>query len=149
MIELSPGRADLHRFELLVAEGDEAFSVGDATTAAAKIADALALWHGPPLADLAFEGFAQHEIARLEELRVSVIEERIAVDLALGRHADIVGELQSLVAANPLRERLREQLMLALYRKRSTSRERLELTGRLAGTHRRTWTRPLAGAPTS
>jgi class 3 adenylate cyclase len=115
-IELSPGELDLHQFELLVAEGREAFSVGDATTAAAKIAEALALWHGPPLADLAFEGFAQQEIARLEELRMSVIEERIAVDLALGRHAGIVGELQSLAAANPLRERLREQLMLALYR---------------------------------
>lgn len=116
VIELAPGELDLHRFELLVSEGRESFSAGDATTAAAKIAEALALWQGPPLADLAFEGSAQQEIARLEELRVSVIEERIAVDLALGRHADIVGELQSLVSANPLRERFIEQLMLALYR---------------------------------
>jgi class 3 adenylate cyclase len=116
VIELAPGELDLNRFELLVSKGRESFSAGDATTAATKIAEALALWQGPPLADLAFAGFAQQEIARLEELRMSVVEERVAIDLALGRHAEIVGELQSLVAANPLRERLREQLMLALYR---------------------------------
>ena len=122
VIELAPGELDLHRFELLVSEGRESFSAGDATTAAAKIAEALALWQGPPLADLAFEGFAQQEIARLEELRVSVIEERIAVELALGRHADIVGELQSLVSANPLRERLHRAADARPLPKRSASR---------------------------
>ena len=115
-IELAPDELDLHRFEVLVSQGREALSAGGVTTAAARITQALALWKGPPLADLAFEGFAQQEIARLEELRVSVLEERIAVDLELGRHADVVGELRSLVSAYPLRERLRELQMIALYR---------------------------------
>ena len=68
------------------------------------------------LADLAYEPFAQGEIARLEELRLAVLEERIEADLALARHADLVGELEGLVVEDPLRERLRGQLMLALYR---------------------------------
>ncbi len=115
-IELVSGELDLHRFERLLSEGREALSSGDERDAATKIGEALALWRGPPFADLAFEEFAQQEIARLEELRKSVLEERIAIDLGLGRHAEIVGELQALVVTNPLRERLREQLMLALYR---------------------------------
>ena len=116
VIEVAPGELDLHRFESLVSEGRASSTAGDLSTAAAKIAEALALWQGPPLADLVFEGFAQQEIARLEELRISVLEERLALDLALGHHGDVIGELQSYVEANPLRERLREQLMLALYR---------------------------------
>ena len=78
--------------------------------------EALGLWRGPPLADFAFDSFAQEEIARLEELRLAAIEERIDADLALGRQADLVAELEALVAHHPLRERLRGQLMLALYR---------------------------------
>ena len=78
--------------------------------------EALALWRGPPLADLAFEPFAQAEIARLEEQRLAALEARVEADLAAGRHAALVGELQRLVAANPTRERLAGQLMLALYR---------------------------------
>ena len=77
---------------------------------------ALALWRGPALADLAYEAFAQAEIARLEELRLAALEQRIDADLAAGRHAELVGELEALVAEHPLRERLRGQLMLALYR---------------------------------
>ena len=84
--------------------------------AAAKLREALALWRGPALADLAYESFAQVEIARLEELRLAVLEQRIEADLALGRHAELVGELEALVARYPLREPLRGQLMLALYR---------------------------------
>ena len=116
MIEVAPGELDLDLFESLVSEGRASSSTGDLSTAVAKITEALTLWQGPPLADLAFEGFAQQEIARLEELRMSVVEERVVLDLDLGRHADVIGELQSYVEANPLRERLREQLMLALYR---------------------------------
>ena len=79
-------------------------------------ARALALWRGPPLADVAYEGFAQPEIARLEEQRAVALERRIDADLALGRHADLLGELEALVSAHPLREHLRGQRMLALYR---------------------------------
>src|SRR6266545_1267907 len=78
--------------------------------------EAISLWRGAPLADFAYESFAQAEIARLAELRTSVLEQRIDVDLELGRHAELVGELETLVNDHPLRERLRAQLMLALYR---------------------------------
>jgi DNA-binding SARP family transcriptional activator len=78
--------------------------------------DALALWRGPPLAEFAYSRFAQPEIARLEELRLVALEDRIDADLAVGRHAALVGELEGLVQEHPLRERLRAQLMLALYR---------------------------------
>ena len=89
---------------------------GSAELAAMTLREALGLWRGPALADVAYESFAQAEIARLEELRRPALEERIDADLALGRHAELVGELEALVAAEPLRERLRGQLMLALYR---------------------------------
>ena len=75
-----------------------------------------ALWRGPALADFTYEPFAQTEIARLEELRVVALEERIDADLALGRQAELVAELEALVDSQPLRERPRAQLMLALYR---------------------------------
>ena len=78
--------------------------------------EALAMWRGPALAEFAFEQFAQAEIRRLEELRLVAHEERIEADLELGRHSDVIGELEALVAAHPLREPLRRQLMLALYR---------------------------------
>jgi hypothetical protein len=78
--------------------------------------EALALWRGPALADLAYEPFAQAAVGRLEELRLAALERRIDADLALGRHADLVAELEELVAQEPLRERLRAQLILALYR---------------------------------
>ena len=71
---------------------------------------------GTATADLAYETFAQGEIARLEELRLSALEERIEAELGLGRHADLIGELEALIAEHPTRERLRGQLMIALYR---------------------------------
>ena len=77
---------------------------------------ALSLWRGPALADFAYESFAQAAIARLEEIRLAAVELRIDADLALGRHDELVGELEALVAEHPLRERLREYLMTALYR---------------------------------
>jgi len=76
----------------------------------------LALWRGPAPADFALDTFAQTEIARLDEVRLSALADRIDADLALGRHEELVSELEALVAENPLRERLRGQLMLALYR---------------------------------
>src|SRR6185312_10696290 len=99
------------RFERLLSEARAA----DAAGAAETLRDALSLWRGPALADLAYEPWAQTEIARLDELRLAAMEARIEADLAIGRHADLIGELEALVAEHPLRERLRCQLMLALY----------------------------------
>jgi len=111
-----PDEVDLSRFERLVAQGRQALADGAAADAADTLAEALALWRGPALADFRYEPFAQAEIARLEELRLVCVEERVEADLALGAGAELVGELQRLVAEQPLRERLRGQLMLALYR---------------------------------
>ena len=97
-------------------EGSRALAAGDAAEAAERLRSALSLWRGPPLADFSYEPFAESTIGRLEELRLAAIENRIDADLALGRHGDLTGELQSLVLEHPLRERLRGQLMLALYR---------------------------------
>jgi eukaryotic-like serine/threonine-protein kinase len=83
---------------------------------AGKLDDALALWRGPALPEFTYQRFAQTEIARLEELRLACLEDRVEADLAMGRHATLVGELEALVAEHPLRERMRAQLMLALYR---------------------------------
>ncbi len=115
-LRLEHGQLDVHRFEDRLAGGREALAAGDLTAAADKLTGALALWRGPPLADLGYESFSQVEIGRLEELRTSALEERIATDLEFGRHVDLVAEVEELVRRHPLRERLREQLMLALYR---------------------------------
>jgi YVTN family beta-propeller protein len=116
MLTAEPGQVDLDRLDELVAEGRGAHEAGDNSRASKRLREALALWRGPPLADFAYEDFARNEIGRLEELRLAVLEDRIEADLALGRHAALVPELESLVAAHPARERLRGQLMLALYR---------------------------------
>jgi DNA-binding SARP family transcriptional activator len=113
---LEPGQLDLQRFEGLLSDGSDALTGGDAATAVARLHEALALWRGPPLADFAYESFAQPAIARLEELRIRALELRIEAQLELGFHALVIVELEELVAANPFRERLRAQLMLALYR---------------------------------
>jgi peptide/nickel transport system substrate-binding protein len=116
LLRVAPGELDLDRFRAAVEEGREALAAGDAGRAAAILRDGLALWRGPPLADFAYEAFAQAAIAQLEDLHLSALEERVEADLALGRQRDVVGELTSLVQQNPLRERVRGQLMLALYR---------------------------------
>lgn len=116
LLAVEPEQLDLGRFERLLGEGRELLAKGEAGRASEALRAALGLWRGPPLADFASEPFAQGEIARLEELRVAALEERIEADLALGRHAELVPELEGLVRANPLRERLRAQLMLGLYR---------------------------------
>jgi peptide/nickel transport system substrate-binding protein len=111
-LQLSDGQLDTQRFEQLRADA----SHRDPADAAATLRDALALWRGPPYADFTYEPFAQATIARLEELRLSALEERIDADLTLERQAELVPELTTLIRAQPLRERLRGQLMLALYR---------------------------------
>src|SRR5919106_167562 len=116
VLGLDAGGVDVHRFARLVGEGRETLGAGDPATASSTLREALALWRGPALADFTYEPFAQTEIARLEELRVVALEERIEADLALGRHTEVVSELEALVESQPLRERPRGQLMLALYR---------------------------------
>src|SRR4051794_6225377 len=112
---VDPERLDLTRFDRLVSAA-RAASAADPAAAADMLHEALSLWRGPPLAEFADEPFARVAIGRLEERRMAALEERIAADLRLGRHAELVGELEGAVAAEPLRERLRAELMLALYR---------------------------------
>ena len=111
-LNVAPGQVDLARFEQLVAAARPL----EPEARSAKLREALELWRGPPLADFTFEPFAETEIARLEELRAAAVEERIEADLDRGQAAELVGELEGLAKENPLRERLRGQLMLALYR---------------------------------
>ena len=113
VLDVEPEQVDLHRFERLVAQASER---GDAERRSELLREALGLWRGPPLADLAFEPFARVEVARIEELHTTAREELVEAELELGRHAQLIGELETLVTENPLRERLRGQLMLALYR---------------------------------
>ena len=115
-LRLEPERLDAHRFERLLAEGRTELAAGRPERAAAALEEALSLWRGPPLADLAYEPFAQREIARLEDLRAAALEQLIEAKLALGGHAEVIGELEGLIGEHPYRERLRAQLMLALYR---------------------------------
>lgn len=112
VLHVDRSELDLASFEQLVAEARRT----NPENAARKLRQALAMWRGPALADLAYEPFAQAEIARLEELRLAALEQRIDADLASRRHAELVGELEAVVVQHPLRERLRSQLMLALYR---------------------------------
>jgi DNA-binding SARP family transcriptional activator len=123
---------DLHRFERLAAEGERAMEHGDPALASLTLREALALWRGRPLDGLEDRLFAQVEIARLEELRLAALELRIDADLALGGHAELAGELEALVRQHPLRERLRAQLMLVLYR----SGRQAEALALYAATHR-------------
>jgi YVTN family beta-propeller protein len=116
LVELAPGELDLHRFEHLVQAGRELRAGGDPAGAAVALREALALWKGQPLADLSLEPFVQTEVPRLEEQRLEAVEERIDAELELGHGSELVAELETLVAAHPYRERLRGQLMLALYR---------------------------------
>jgi DNA-binding SARP family transcriptional activator len=116
VLHVAPGELDADRFELAVAEGRRALAAGAPERASVGLHDALALWRGPALAEFAFEPFAAADIARLEECRLTAVESRIEADLALGAESTLVGELELLVARHPLRERLRGQLMLALYR---------------------------------
>ena len=115
-LELDPERLDAHRFERLVSEGRSDLAAGRPKPAASALEGALSLWRGPALADLAYEPFAQREVARLDDLRLEALEALIEAKLALGAHVELVGQLQTLIGEHPFRERLRAQLMLALYR---------------------------------
>ena len=112
-LRVEPDQLDLHRFERLL---EDARAEADAKTRAQKLRAALGLWRGAALAEFVFQAWAGSEAARLEELRLTALEERVEADLEAGRHADVVGEVESLVREHPVRERLRGQLMLALYR---------------------------------
>jgi DNA-binding SARP family transcriptional activator len=116
LLQVEPQELDAHRFERGLAQGIAARTAGDPAGAAEQLRQSLGLWAGAALADFTYEPFAQSEIVRLEDLRVVALEERIEADLALGGHAAMVSELEGLVREHPLRERLRGQLMLALYR---------------------------------
>ena len=116
MLRVGVHELDLDRFEHLAAVGRRALEAGSPERAADKLREALAMWKGAALADLALEPFARVDVERLEERRLAALEDRIEADLALGRHDTLVAELKGLVARHPTRERVRGQLMLALYR---------------------------------
>jgi DNA-binding SARP family transcriptional activator len=113
LLDVPRGRTDLGRFESLTAEAAE---TADPARRSRLLTEALALWRGPALAGLTAEPFARPAARRLEELRLAALERRLEADLELGRHEQLVAELESLVDAEPLREQPRRQLMLALYR---------------------------------
>ena len=111
-LRVEPGSLDVHEFERLVAEA----RATQPAQASQLLRQALELWRGPALVDVPLEGFARHEAEGLDERRLTTLIDRIDADLAVGRHAELVPELETLVAQHPLREQLRELLMLALYR---------------------------------
>jgi DNA-binding SARP family transcriptional activator len=116
LLRVDPEQVDATRFERLAAEGRDALAAGDPVRAGGLLRDGLALWRGPPFVDLPTLEFVQGEARRLEELRLATLMDRIDADLAVGRPDQLVPELEALVGANPLQERPRAQLMLALYR---------------------------------
>ena len=116
VIHLLPAQLDLTLFEHYLADAARAFERDDLESASELLRQALALWQGPPLADIGYEPFAQAAIQRLEEIRLVALEQWIGADLDLGRHAARVAELQGFEIEHPLREGFRAQLMLALYR---------------------------------
>ncbi len=115
-LDLPPEAIDVVRFERLAAEGRALVAAGELDRAVDLLTEAEALWRGQPLADFAYEDFASAAITRLSESRLAVLEERLDLEIQLGRHLRAIGQLEELVATHPLRERLRGQLMLSLYR---------------------------------
>jgi DNA-binding SARP family transcriptional activator/tetratricopeptide (TPR) repeat protein len=116
VLQVEPGELDLERFERLVDQAQQAMAAGELELAAGRLRQALGLWRGLALANLPPTLAVDAESGRLEEARMAALEERLELDLRLGQHAYLVGELETLVASNPNRECLRRQLMLALYR---------------------------------
>ncbi len=117
LLELDPDQVDLKRFELLARRGKRELAAGDAEAAAATLAQALSFWRGAPLAEFTSSvPFLLAESLRLQELVVSTVEDRIEADLALGRHQELIAELETLAREHPFRERLHGQLLLGLYR---------------------------------
>ncbi len=115
-LEVPPEAVDLHHFEQLVAAGRARAASGDLASAIEHLAEADSLWRGGALAEFAYEEFASAEVSRISELRLAAVEERLDIELQLGRHRVVIGELEALVTAHALRERLRGLLMIALYR---------------------------------
>jgi len=115
-LRVEAGELDLERFETLLDRARRGYASGDARAAARDLREALSLFRGTPLEDLVHAPFAQAEIGPLEELRLSALERRLEADLADGRDAELVSELEALTARHPFRETLWAQLMLALYR---------------------------------
>jgi predicted ATPase/DNA-binding SARP family transcriptional activator len=115
-LDLPRDALDAARFDRLAAEGRAALHAGDADAAATVLRDALTLWRGVPLVDFSDDSFARPVITRLEESRLTAVEDRVDADLLLGRHSELIGELEALVLEYPLRERFWAQLMVALYR---------------------------------
>lgn len=115
-LPLEPGQLDAERLESLLAEARRSRAAGLGEEAAAQLREALALYRGEPLADVVLQGGPAAEVDRLAALRLTALEERIDVDLELGRHAAVAGELEALAAEHPCRERLHAQLVHALYR---------------------------------
>ena len=116
VIETERDAVDAFRFESLIESARSTAAQASPTESAGSLREALALWRGPALAEIAASPNVGPEAQRLDELRLITIEDRIEADLACGHHAAVIGELQALVQAHPLRERLWGQLMLALYR---------------------------------
>ena len=116
LLKVEPEQLDAARFEHALKHGQQLLESGDPRAAGERLRGALALWRGPPLADLAMLACVQPEIRRLQEQRLMAVMARIDADLAVGAHAELLGELESLVESEPLQERVRGQLMLALYR---------------------------------
>ena len=116
LLTIAPGELDADAFHAAVHAGSRALEARAPEQATKLLTDALEMWRGPPLAEVAFDDFAQPEIRRLEELRIRALECRVDAQLALGRHAEVIGELESLLIEAPTREHTAGQLMLALYR---------------------------------
>ncbi len=116
VLKVDPEELDAQRCEQLLGEGRSLLAAGRPEQALAALSGAVELWRGAVLADFQYDAFAQGEVARLGELHAVVLEERIAIEMLLGREAQVLGELERLVRDYPYRERLRGQLMLALYR---------------------------------
>lgn len=116
VLDAGHAEIDARRFESLLAHGCGALGAGDSRGAATVLRQALDMWRGPPLSDFAYDPFAQSEISRLEALRLQAVMARIDADLALGAGSELIGELETMIAADPFQERLRGQLMIALYR---------------------------------
>src|SRR6185437_9151118 len=116
LLSVAPGELDTDVFEASMKQARTALESGKPARAAELSSVALGLWRGPPLAEVAFANFAQGEIRRLDELRLTALETRIDAELELGRHHELVGELDGLAVEHPGRERIAGQLMLAEYR---------------------------------
>ncbi|WBO69597.1 MULTISPECIES: AfsR/SARP family transcriptional regulator [Streptomyces] len=116
LLQIPPESVDVHTYERLVAEGQEAFDEGEDERAARCFGEALALWHGPALVDVGLGPVLAIEVTRLEESRLVTTERRIDADLRLGRHVELIAELTDLIARHPQHEGLHAQAMLALYR---------------------------------